>query len=117
MGQLPLEGLVLLCLGKMPLEWNHLHSPGAEHGHVCHLWQMVGVDEQLEIGKKLEAVFIQEPGVDGIPACQRFHQCSREDHLLVRLGDIDHSRPRQPRYVLGGTAAVYGLLLRSCTNR
>ena len=72
--QPPFQGLVLLFLGEVPVERDHFHPPGIKHCGVCHLWQVVGVDEQLELRDKLEGVFVEETSVDGVPARESLYQ-------------------------------------------
>ena len=75
--QLVFQALVLLFFREMPVERDHLHTPGIKYSGVRHLRQVVGVDEQLELRNKLKRIFIEKAGVDGVPARQGLNQTGR----------------------------------------
>ena len=92
----------------MAFKGNQLHAARSEQGNVCDLRQVVRVDEQLELRPKLKAVFVQKAGGDRVIAGQGFDQCSTQDHLFIRLGDIDEPGTGQPGHVLTWHIAVDG---------
>ena len=105
-GKFIFESLVLLGFGKVPLKGNNVHTTAFQERHVRNDRQKIGVNVHLELGFEVKAVFMEEPGVDGVTACQALDLRSVQDKPLTRLADVDDTHSSQAGYVLAGIPAV-----------
>ena len=64
--EFPLERPVLLSLVKVAVKGNDHHPAARKQRHIRHGREVVGIDVELELRRKVKAVLAQEPRVDGI---------------------------------------------------
>ena len=70
---------------KVPLERDQLQTVRIEQRHVRDTRLIVGIDEDLEVRLEVEAVLMEEPGIQRIIAGHPLDQGSIEGNLLLRL--------------------------------
>ena len=96
----------------MALERDDLQSPGIEQSHVRDVRAVVGIDEDLEIGFEVEAVLMEETGVQGVVAGHALDQGGVEGDLLFGLRDIDETHSGKAGNLLGRAGGVGASELR-----
>ena len=105
-GKLPLEGGVTGLLVKMPVEGDNDDAIAGKQGHVVDNRQEVGVHIDLELGLEVEAVFMEETGIEGVIAGHGFDLGGIQHHAFPWLRDIHEADAGQPCDILAWLRTV-----------
>ena len=102
LGKLPFEGGVTGLLVKMPVKGDNDDAVAGKQGHVVDNRQEVGVHIDLELGLEVEAVFMEEPGIEGVISGHGFDLGGIQHHAFSRLRNIHEADTCQPGHILAG---------------
>ena len=91
---------------KMAVEGDDYDTIAGEQGHIVDDREIVGIHIDLELRTEVEAVLVEEPGIEGIIAGHAFDLCRVQHHAFSRFRDIGKPDTGQSGNILAGVMAV-----------